>query len=93
MKIMTLNCGSSSVKYSLWNALTKTKLCEGIVERVTIEGGFIRHQLPKVQEIVQYQKCPESFEALNSLNQAHHLISRVASAGDEGLSARIGTLQ
>ena len=66
MKIMTLNCGSSSVKYSLWDALprTKTRLCEGIVERVTTEGGFIRHQLPKAPEIVEYQECPDHAAAL-----------------------------
>jgi len=66
MKIMTLNCGSSSVKYSLWDALpkTKAKLCEGIVERVTTQGGFIRHQLPKAREIVQYQECPDHATAL-----------------------------
>ena len=66
MKIMTLNCGSSSVKYSLWDALpkTKAKLCEGIVERVTTKGGFIRHQLPRARETVQYQECPDHATAL-----------------------------
>lgn len=72
MKILTLNCGSSSVKYSLWDALpeTRAKLCDGIVERVTLEGGVIRHQLPKAQEIVQYQECPDHATALRLIIDA-----------------------
>lgn len=80
MKIMTLNCGSSSVKYSLWNSLpkTKAKLCEGIVERVTIKGGAIRHQLPEVREMVQYQECPDHEIALK-------LIVDTLTSGDYGI--------
>ncbi len=66
MKIMTLNCGSSSVKYSLWNVLaaTKTKLCEGIVERIATKGGLIKHQLPKAPQVVKYQECSDHAMAL-----------------------------
>jgi acetate kinase len=66
MKIMTLNCGSSSVKYSFWDILpeTKKKLCDGIVEKVTQVGSFIRHQMPGAKEIVQHQECPDHSKAI-----------------------------
>jgi len=50
MKIMTLNCGSSSVKYSLWEMPGSRPLCQGIVERVGLGSGSIRHQVAAAGE-------------------------------------------
>ncbi|MEE9457919.1 MAG: hypothetical protein V3W11_12310, partial [bacterium] len=36
MKILTLNCGSSSLKYSFFDAAEERTLARGIVERITI---------------------------------------------------------
>ncbi|GAJ05695.1 unnamed protein product, partial [marine sediment metagenome] len=36
MKIMTLNCGSSSVKYALVEMPSGKRLCRGVVDRVTL---------------------------------------------------------
>ncbi len=44
MNILTLNCGSSSVKYSLWDMRKFQKISSGIVERIGLEGAFIEHQ-------------------------------------------------
>jgi acetate kinase len=46
LKVLTLNCGSSSVKYSLWDTTKLQKLSGGIVERVGLEGSFIEHEAP-----------------------------------------------
>lgn len=46
-KVLALNCGSSSAKYSVWEMPQCNMLCSGIVERVTVGGSFIRHQLSK----------------------------------------------
>lgn len=43
MDILTLNCGSSSVKYQLYRWNERRVLSKGIVERVTIGGSFIDH--------------------------------------------------
>lgn len=44
MKIFVLNCGSSSVKYKLYDMEGETVLAEGRVERVGQENGVITHQ-------------------------------------------------
>lgn len=46
MKILVLNCGSSSVKYKLINSATKEVLAEGGVEKIGLPGSFIKFKLP-----------------------------------------------
>jgi len=49
MKILALNCGSSSAKYQLYDWNTKKVLCKGIVEKVVVDHGanaFIKHEVP-----------------------------------------------
>lgn len=43
MDILTLNCGSSSVKYQLYNWENKDVLAKGLVERIGLEGSQIEH--------------------------------------------------
>ncbi|MEC9488980.1 MAG: acetate kinase [Halanaerobium sp.] len=44
MKILVLNCGSSSVKYQLMDMEGEEVLARGVVERVGIDGAFVNHQ-------------------------------------------------
>lgn len=44
MKILVLNCGSSSLKYQLFNAEDESVLAKGIVERIGIEGSKLTHK-------------------------------------------------
>lgn len=44
MKILVLNCGSSSVKYQLLDMTTERVLAKGLVERVGSKEGSFRHQ-------------------------------------------------
>lgn len=46
------------MKYSLWDISTKRKLCSGIVERVTVGGSFIKHQVLGKREMAHKQDCP-----------------------------------
>ncbi|RKZ26126.1 propionate kinase [bacterium] len=62
--VLTLNCGSSSVKYLLYNWDKRTPLARGIVERVTIGGSFIRHRHPEKGEIRKEYECPTHKEAI-----------------------------
>lgn len=64
VKILALNCGSSSAKYSVWEMPQCKMLCSGIVERVTVGGSFIRHQLPGKKEIREDYECPNHDLAL-----------------------------
>jgi acetate kinase len=44
MKIIVLNCGSSSIKYQLFEMDTKEVLAKGIVEKIGLHGSFIKHE-------------------------------------------------
>ncbi len=44
MKILVLNCGSSSLKYQLIDAAKKEVLAKGLVERIGIEGSVLTHK-------------------------------------------------
>lgn len=65
MKILTLNCGSSSVKYSLWEMPGAVPLCQGIIERVTMEGGLISHRTPSINIQKLAVDCPDHGAAIN----------------------------
>ena len=42
MKILVLNCGSSSVKYKLIDMTDNKTLAEGGVEKVGMDGTFLK---------------------------------------------------
>jgi len=43
MKIIVLNCGSSSIKYELVNMPSKEILAKGVVEKIGLRGSVIKH--------------------------------------------------
>ena len=45
MKVLVLNCSSSSIKYQLINAEDESVLAKGLVERIGIEGSVLTHRL------------------------------------------------
>jgi len=65
MKILTLNCGSSSVKYSLWDMPGAVPLCQGIVERVAMGNSSITHKAARKSSVKQERDCPEHEAAIN----------------------------
>ena len=46
MKILVLNCGSSSVKYKLIDTTTSTTMAEGGVEKIGLSDGFLKFKRP-----------------------------------------------
>jgi acetate kinase len=65
MIILTLNCGSSSAKYQVFNWETKDILAVGIVEKVTIGGSFISHKAKGKEEVVINHDCPTHTDAID----------------------------
>jgi acetate kinase len=51
MKILVLNCGSSSVKYKLFDMASKTILGQGGVEKLGMQGSFLKHTRPDGQKV------------------------------------------
>ncbi|MCL2763013.1 MAG: acetate kinase [Treponema sp.] len=64
MVILTLNCGSSSAKYQVYNWETKDVLAVGIVEKVTFPGSFINHTVKGREEVTMQQDCPTHTNAV-----------------------------
>jgi len=64
MKILCLNCGSSSVKYSIFDWQARTPLASGVVERVGIGGSFISHEASAREKITVNQDCPTHKDAI-----------------------------
>jgi acetate kinase len=64
MVILTLNCGSSSVKYQVYHWEAKESLAGGIVERVTQEGSAITHKVSGMDEYRKEHPCPDHKEAI-----------------------------
>jgi acetate kinase len=58
MVILTLNCGSSSAKYQVYDWDNKDVLASGVVERVTQEGGSITHNAKGKGEYKVNHECP-----------------------------------
>ncbi|MEG1930574.1 MAG: acetate kinase [Anaerovorax sp.] len=44
MKVLVINCGSSSLKYQVIDMTTEAVLAKGLVERIGIEGSIITHE-------------------------------------------------
>jgi len=65
MIILTLNCGSSSAKYQVYDWESKDVLAVGIVEKVTIGGSFITHRAKGKDEIEFKHDCPTHTDAID----------------------------
>ena len=46
MKVLVLNCGSSSIKYKLFEMTTKEVLAQGGIEKIGLPGSFLKLTLP-----------------------------------------------
>ena len=52
MKILVLNCGSSSVKYKLLDMETNQELGSGGVEKIGMKGSFLKHTRKDGQKVI-----------------------------------------
>lgn len=52
MKILVLNCGSSSVKYKLIDTTTEQTLAEGGVEKIGLHDGFLKFKKPNGEKSI-----------------------------------------
>jgi acetate kinase len=70
MKVLVINCGSSSVKYQLINMENEYVLAMGICERIGIEGSFLKHQPGDAAKITIETPMPTHMEAIQSVINA-----------------------
>lgn len=52
MKILVLNCGSSSVKYKLFDMESKEVMAQGGIEKIGLKGSFLKLTLPNDDKVI-----------------------------------------
>jgi acetate kinase len=52
MKILVLNCGSSSIKYQLFTMANRTVIAKGGIEKLGMKGSFLKHVRQDGQVVV-----------------------------------------
>jgi acetate kinase len=65
MDILALNCGSSSVKYQLYDWNRKEIIAKGMVERVIVGDSFIIHEVPGRETYREEYECPDHQVAIH----------------------------
>lgn len=67
MKILVLNCGSSSVKYKLIESDTKEVLAEGGVEKIGLPDSFLKFKRPDGSKETIVVDMPDAKEAVRQV--------------------------
>lgn len=69
MKILVLNCGSSSIKYALYNMEDCSVMAQGGAERVGLDGAFVKVKLPNGEKREIKHDIPEHTEGVKFIFQ------------------------
>ena len=98
MKIIVLNCGSSSIKYQLFDMPEKRVLVKGLVEKIGLKGSAIKleregeEDVKLTGEILDHQQgiefllgvlISEEYGVLKSINEIEAVGHRVVHGGEE----------
>jgi len=98
MKILVLNCGSSSVKYKLIHTTSKEVLAQGGIEKIGLKGSFLKLTLPNGDkavlegEIMEHNAAieyilgvllSEKYGCIKSLEEIDAVGHRVVHGGDK----------
>lgn len=81
MKILVINCGSSSLKYQLIDMERETVMAKGLCERIGIEGSKLTHKVPDREDVVIETPMPDHSVAVklvfNELTGDHGVVGSV----------------
>ena len=67
MKVLVLNCGSSSLKYQLIDSETEYVLAKGLCERIGIDGSAITHQPAGKEKVKELTDMPDHTVAVKNV--------------------------
>ncbi len=97
MKILVLNCGSSSIKYKLFEMTEKKVLAQGGIEKIGLKGSFLKLTLPNGEKVILEKDIhehtagvefilstltSERYGALKSLNELDAVGHRMVHGGE-----------
>ena len=102
MKVLVLNCGSSSIKYKLYDMNGKKELASGVIEKIGLPDSFLKFTLSDGSKQVITQEIKEhtagielilktltdaKYGAIKSLDQIDAVGHRVVHGGDKFCSS------
>ncbi|MBT9153417.1 MAG: Acetate kinase [Firmicutes bacterium] len=58
MKILVINCGSSSLKYQVFDMSDESVLAKGLVEKIGLPGSFLKHRRGDEDNIIVERNMP-----------------------------------
>ncbi|MDR2969542.1 MAG: acetate kinase [Tannerellaceae bacterium] len=64
MKVLVLNCGSSSVKYKLYDMQAQEVMAQGGVEKLGLPGSFLKFTTPDGEKVTMEKDMPEHTVAI-----------------------------
>lgn len=70
MKVLVLNCGSSSLKYQLFNMEDESVLAKGLVERIGLDGAVLTHRPSNKDKKVIMDEIPNHAVAIQMVLDA-----------------------
>ena len=59
MKILVLNCGSSSIKYKLFDMDKNFVMAQGGIEKIGLPGSFLKLTAPNGEKVILEEPIPE----------------------------------
>ena len=97
MKILVVNCGSSSLKYQLIDMETEEVMAKGYLERIGIDGSFLTHRIGEQKykieknikdhaegmELVIEQLLHKDYGVISSLDEIDAIGHRIVHGGDK----------
>ncbi len=98
MKILVLNCGSSSIKYKLFDMDSKSVIAQGGIEKIGLPGSFLKLTLPGGEKKILEKNIPEhtvgvefilqtltsaEYGAIKSLNEINAVGHRMVHGGEK----------
>ena len=103
MKILVVNCGSSSLKYQLIDMETEKVMAKGYLERIGINGSFLTHRVGEEKykiekdiknhaegmELVLEQLLHKDYGVISSLNEIDAVGHRIVHGGEKFSSSII----
>ena len=89
MKILVINCGSSSLKYQLIDSDSEAVLAKGLAERIGIDGSSLTHQVPGRDKVEKKESMPDHNVAVRLVIEAltdheHGVIDSLSEIGAVG---------
>ena len=93
MKVLVINCGSSSLKYQVLDMTNENLLCKGLVERIGMDGSVIGHEKIGQEKIKTEVPMKDHKDAIAQVLAAiqdpeHGVVKSMADLGAAGPQSR-----